>query len=204
MLLWVSRLNKRVPTKLSWQNMRKRALSGPSEDTTGDAQPKYRLVHSNWQVTSCTSTTTVGSSPTSAVADVTTDTCPFSSACITSCISAKDGNSQSPVLQLQTSHALCSAVAWIQEGQSTKSSSINGNSTERASQGPNTKKRPCQPHHSRGYSLERRSTCGYFLTIWASYHHHPIWLWSITWLHEFSVCKKGRVVSYSHQAIIHD
>jgi hypothetical protein len=57
----------------------------------------------SWQVMSCTSTTTVESSPTSAAAatGVTPDTYPVTSACITLCTSAEGRNSQSPVLQLQ-------------------------------------------------------------------------------------------------------
>jgi hypothetical protein len=62
-------------------------VSGPSKDITEGDPPKYHLVY-----TPSASKYQVPSPPTSATADVTTDTCPVSSVCITSCTSAEDRN----------------------------------------------------------------------------------------------------------------
>jgi hypothetical protein len=87
------------------EKMRKRVMLRHSEDSYGSAPPKYR------QVTISTSTTTVGSPPTSTAAGVAPHTYPDSAAYITSCISAKNYSSQHPVFQLWTCRALCSVVS---------------------------------------------------------------------------------------------
>jgi hypothetical protein len=116
MLLWVPRLNKRVPTKPYWMNKRRRERgSCPNllNIVLGCSTEVPPSLHSiSWQVTSATATTIVGSWPSSATVGVTLGTYLVSSACITSLTSIVDCSSQRPVLQLWMCRTLCSTMLW--------------------------------------------------------------------------------------------